>query len=177
MSPGLHAAAHDQADVVAHAWRQRVAEFTHDWLQNRFLPRVHGLIAVSGGSIDAPPAVLESLISGVREWERRGVEALLLADEYCDTMSPLRAIGELAPAVPLDVAEYLRWTACELWRTRHRVKARLDAVRAAHVEAQRSFALWKEMLPREDAAALRVLAGACEVLNGSLTLLPASVGL
>lgn len=162
------------ADPLEAAWRRRRAEFTHDWLRNRLLPRLHGCTALTGPGVIANTEIVERLYASVKEWPSRSSEALALADEFAEIMSPARAVDSIAPALEPGPAAFLRTTALELWRVRHGVPLLLDEIRLAVCDADQAYAEWTD---RDSEAALRRFAGQIERLARALSALPPRAGL
>ena len=161
------------SDPAAAHWQRRRAEFSHDWLRNRFLPRLHARLALVRAGVHAHPLTMNSLDNGIREWPDRGAEALQLADTFDTMMSPLRWVENLAPSLGPDVASFVRCTTEEAWRTRHQVDAIVREIRARHSEADRCYEEWVRR-PSSNTA-LRDLARHCERLAQALSRLPSRI--
>jgi len=173
----LRAPLHEDAGAAI-MWRRRVAEFTHDWLRNRFLPRVHAWIAITGADAEARPNLVETLVAGIREWDVRGDEALMLSEDYCEIMSPRRFIDDVAIHLPSDVGEFLRRTAFACWNARHRIDSRVEHVRSAHARVDTNFRRWNASARAHEAViALNGVASECEALIAALSALPTTARL
>ena len=173
----LRAALHEDASVTF-IWHRRVAEFTHDWLRNRFLPRIHAWIAIAGAGAEARPNLVETLVAGIREWDVRGAEALILAEDYCEAMSPRRFIDDVAVRLPADVAEFLRRSAFACWFARHRIGSRIEHVRSVHARVDTHLRRWNASAGAHEAViALNGVASECEALIAALSALPTTAPL
>lgn len=146
-------------------WQQRRSAFVHDWLCNRFMPRLQACVALTGTGAAASARTADGFIAVVQEWPEHGAEALQLIEIFCDVMSPTRQIDEIMPALPAALAQYLRKTALESWKVRHGIPALLDEVRTAHASANRHYAMW----------ALSEMARDCERIAKAFSKLPSRV--
>jgi hypothetical protein len=120
-----------------------------------------------GAQASAP--VIDSFTSALNEWPVRSVEALTLIDEYCEVMSPLRAIENLAPAFSPETTSFLRFTSVEVWNLRNGIPALIAVVREAHRLGDAAFARWQR---DGSASALQSLAEAGDQLARALAKLP-----
>lgn len=161
------------SDPAAAHWQRRRAEFSHDWLRNRFLPRLHARLALARAGVHAHPLTMKSLDDGIREWPDRGSEALQLADTFDMMMSPSRWVENLVPVLGSDVAAFVRCTTEEAWRTRHRIDARIGEIRLRHSEADRCYGEWVRR--PSSIKALRDMARQCEQLAQALSKLPSRI--
>lgn len=173
------AAAPVTGSVMQTSWRQRRAALTHDWLRNRLLPRLGAGIAIGYGDAKASTTTVAALLSTVHEWPEHRYEVVRLVEEFCDAMSPLRAIGDVQLLIPADVVSYLRRATLEAWKVRHRVVELLDEVRAAHADVENSYAAFLELCRDSsgrtavsDVPALQAMAKRFERLAQSLCNLP-----
>jgi hypothetical protein len=161
------------SDPASAQWQRRRAEFSHDWLRNRFLPRLHARLALARAGVHAHPLTMKSLEEGIREWPERGAEALQLADTFDIIMSPLRWIENLAPLLGSDVASFVRCATDEAWRTRHQVDSIVREIRTRHSEADRCYQEWVRR--PSSSTALRDMARHCERLAQALSKLPSRI--
>lgn len=160
------------AESVVVAWQRRRAEFTHDWLRNRFLPRVLAYLTLGRSGVRAGRQTVESLAVSLREWPARGGDSLQLADEFCEIMSPLRVVENIASTLSPGVASFLRHTALESWKLRHQVPALIDDVRSAYHAANESYVEWAAS---DSEIPLQAMALECERLARTLSKLPSRV--
>jgi len=161
-------------DTAVAAWRKRRSSLTHDWLRQRFLPRVQGCLTLSQGDANASARIVDTFAATLREWPCRRVEALKLVDEFAEVMSPIRTVEDIAPALTTEGASFLRFTAMELWKLRHRAGALEEEARAAYHATDDAFRAWdRDASP----ASLQTLAIEGERLARALSNLPSRVAL
>lgn len=159
-------------DAAAAAWCARRSEFVHDWLRNRFLQRLHALVALSRPDVSAARQTLDGFAAVVREWPERGVDALRLADDYDQVMSPARAVRSLA--LERCVCGYVQCVASRAWIARHGVQRTLTAIRVAHQRASVCYVQW-ESRAGSPAEELGYMAGECERMARAFAQLPSRV--
>jgi hypothetical protein len=161
-----------RVDAAAAAWQLRRSEFVHDWLRNRFLQRLHALVALSRSDVHAPAETLDSFAAVVREWPERGRDALRLADDYGDFMSPGRAAREMA--LEPCVSRFVQCAASRAWTARHGVQRTLSGIRVTHRRASDCYARW-EGFDGSAVEELTSLARECEQLARAFAQLPGRV--
>lgn len=172
----------DRCDVFE-AWCRKRSEFSHDWLNNRFLNRLQAfLLRLEDGAGDT-----ESLERFVRvdfaEWSPMGAEARRLLDEFEHAMSP-RAMLSTEPLCNLDpkTKEWLASVVDRLWRTRYPVTRWIETAIERLESASRQSRLLSAELSRVDpreAGALNRLLGPfqeferrCRALKAAISELP-----
>lgn len=149
---------------AALAWRRRRSAFVHDWLRNRFMPRLQACLTIAAPGIDVSAETARVFEAAVREWPARSAEALRLLDDFCAAMSPVTVVDAM-PGISGVVADYLRRTALESWNVRHDIPQLVREARAAVDSANFSYSRW----------ALPALADDCERLARALGQLPSKV--
>ena len=161
-------------------WRQRQSVFTHDWLRNRLLPRLHACVAIARGEVTATDDMIASLVAGLREWSLRNVDVQCLVDDFCQEMSPLRAVGQLFAHLPAELTTYVRMTAFDSWMERHQIATRLSCIRETHLVSDALYGDWSArcaVRPTQSDLALSLrelvrLAQSCEQMAAALSDLP-----
>jgi hypothetical protein len=161
-------------------WRQQRSELTHDWLRNRLLPRLHACIAIARDEIRATEDMIGSLVAALREWPLRSVDVLRLMDDFCQEMSPLRAVRQLFARLPAELTAYVRMTAFDCWMAKHQIAARLTRIREIQLVSDALYGDWSARCAlrptqRDLALSLRELvhlAQACEQMAVALSELP-----
>jgi len=159
-------------DRVAAAWQQRRSELMHDWLRNRFLPRLQACLAAPGAQ--ASPLLFERFQATAHEWPARSAEIRALAEDCGEVMSPRRLAENVAAALDRDTAAFIRSTAFDLWALRSGILQALADVGETCDAADAAYARWAA---EPSPAHLRALAARCERVASAVAILPARPGL
>jgi hypothetical protein len=159
-------------DPAVAAWQQRRSELMHDWLRNRFLPRLQACLAAPGA--EASSLLLERFQATPHEWQARSAEIRTLAEDCVEVMSPRRLADDVAAALDRHTAQFIRSTAFDLWVLRRGILPTLADVRETCDAADDAYARWAaEPSPIH----LRALAERCERVASAIAKLPARPGL
>ena len=100
-------------------WQQRRSRLNHDWLKNRHLNRLEGILALLDAATPSPEPLDEFVKDDLAGWPRRAAEVRALLASFDVEMSP-RALFGATPLCRLSRAtqDWLGNRLHELWRER-----------------------------------------------------------
>jgi len=167
------------ADLAS--WSADRAGLNHDWLQNRYLNGLDGLISrVDRGDGDSP-RIAEFLSRELPQWVTRADSTRTLLDGFKGLSSPRRLIGS-PPLARLDAAsqEWLANIAEAHWQSSHPASRTLDAARDALARADGGYRAvahlarppFSAVALTSALASLRSFRESCDQLAQALSALP-----
>lgn len=128
--------------VKSATWQKRRSDYNHGWLKNSFctgeLERWSGFVhdRVEGGSFS-----LRDFNSNISdEWTARGPEALDLAKEYRESMSP-GTLLDYEPLIKMDAEtkSWLRPLCAAIWEQKYTFRKKVAHVTTAYKNADTAF--------------------------------------
>lgn len=105
--------------AVLEDWQQRRSRLNHDWLKNRHLNRLEGILALLEAASPSPEPLAEFFHDDLAAWERRVAEVRALIASFEAEMSPRALFG--APPLcrlPREAQTWLGDRLHDLWRAR-----------------------------------------------------------
>ena len=113
-------------------WQHNRSRLNHDWLKNRFLNRLDGILALQSSAGADTRQWLGVLSQTLAEWDKRAREIAELIDSFEEEMSP-RALLAAPPLCLLapEVRDGLGQVLHDLWRARLPIRARVASALAA----------------------------------------------
>ena len=128
-------------------WQQRRSRLNHDWLKNRHLNRLEGILALLDVAVPSPEPLDEFVHDDLAGWPRRASEVRALLASFDAEMSPRALFG--APPLcrlPRAAQDWLGDRLHRLWGERIAAARLLAEAGEALDQAERAAALLRERL-------------------------------
>ena len=120
-------------------WQRARTAFNHDWLKNRYLPRLAAYLNIITGRASNPRWIREFDQMVLAEWRTHAAEGRRVVEAFESTMSPAAALVR-ARRFTADERAWLPAVADSLWRARLDIDVTCNAARAQFDAAERAFA-------------------------------------
>ena len=119
-------------------WQRARTAFNHDWLKNRYLPRLAAYLNIITGRASNPRWIREFDQMVLAEWRTHAAEGRRVLEAFESAMAPGAALARTRRFTG-DARAWLLVVADSLWRTRLDIDAKCSAARAQFDAAEQAF--------------------------------------